>query len=608
MFQSFDTHAAPAASRERVGRLRAALAASDLAGFIVPHADEHQSEYLPAAAERLAWLTGFTGSAGMAIVLREEAVIFVDGRYTIQVRRETDGSVFAPEHLIETPPQRWLARRVQEGDRIGYDPRLLTVAEARRFAEALRGSGAVLVPLDENPVDAIWTDRPPPPLGPVAFHPVALAGEEAADKLGRIAAALSDRDVSALVLSAPDSIAWTFNIRGSDIRHNPVPLAYAIIRKDGAASLFIDGRKLSNSVRAGLSPLCRIEEPSAFAATLADLAPAGPTLLDPQITPEWIAKALTKAGGKLVEGADPVAHLKARKNAVELAGMRRAHRRDGAAMVRFLAWLEEAARGGALDEIAATEKLEAFRAETARRDGMELVDISFDTIAGAGPHGAIIHYRVNRDTTRRLIPGELFLVDSGAQYRDGTTDITRTVAIGAPTAEMRDHATRVLRGHIALAAARFPVGATGAQLDPLARAPLWSAGLDYDHGTGHGVGAFLSVHEGPVRISKIGHVPLEPGMVLSNEPGYYKAGRYGIRLENLVAVNEPAPIAGGERAMLGFETLTLCPFDRALIERRLLTEAEAAWVDAYHARVAEELAPLLDGSEKAWLAAATRPL
>jgi Xaa-Pro aminopeptidase len=608
MFQSFDSHGGGPASRERVDALRELLSRVGLAGFIVPHADEHLSEYLPPSAERLAWLTGFTGSAGLAIVLRDKGAIFVDGRYTLQVRNETDGTLFAPEHLIETPPPKWLARNVGRGDRIGYDPRLMTVVETRRFADALKEAGAELVPVNENPIDTVWTDRPAPPLGAVYFQPLSYSGEDSLSKIARIKAALAERHAAAAVLSAADSIAWTFNIRGSDIRHNPVPLSFAVLRLDGQPQLYIDGRKLSNAVRDELADLCAIAEPSALAADLAGLATDGAVLLDPQATPEWIARTIREAGGAVVEGADPVALLKARKNPVELDGARRASRRDGAAVARFLAWLDEVAGSGEIDEIAAAEKLEAFRADMARRDGMELVDLSFDTISGSGPHGAIIHYRVTRETSRRLQPGELYLVDSGGQYRDGTTDITRTVAIGAPTPEMRDRATRVLKGHIALATARFPAGTSGAQIDPLARLALWAAGLDYDHGTGHGVGSFLSVHEGPARISKLGHVGLEPGMILSNEPGYYKAGHYGIRLENLVVVTPPELVPGGERAMLGFETLTLCPFDRRLVDPTLMTAQEVAWLDAYHAEVNRSLSPLLDERERAWLAAATRPI
>ncbi len=596
----------PSQTRRRLDLLRDALARDHLAGFLIPHGDEHQSEYPPPSSERLAWLTGFDGSAGFAIVLRDAAAVFVDGRYTLQARTQVDAEAFAQEHLIETPPSKWLAAHLKKGDRIGYDPWLMTIADVRRFNEACKAGEAELVAVTANPIDAIWTDRPAPPLGAVSLQPVAFAGEEAADKIRRLQALLAERKVDAVVLTQPDSIAWTFNIRGSDVAHNPTPLAFAILPAAGKPSVFIDGRKLSNAVRATLADLAEPREPAEFATALAALG-ASRVLLDPQATADAIRSAIVAAAATIVEGGDPVALPKARKNATELAGMRKAHIRDGAAMIKFLAWLDGMAPGS-VDEIGAAGKLRAFRAETAKRDGMELVDLSFDTISGAGPNGAIVHYRVTPATSRTLEPNSLYLVDSGGQYRDGTTDITRTVAIGEPTAEMRERFTRVLKGHIAIATARFPVGASGAQLDTLARIDLWRAGLDYDHGTGHGVGAFLSVHEGPARISKLGTVPLEPGMVISNEPGYYKTGAYGIRIENLVIVTPPAPITGGDREMLGFETLTLCPIDRRLIDRRLLEADERAWLDGYHARLLPALAAFLDDDERAWLAKATRPL
>jgi Xaa-Pro aminopeptidase len=592
---------------DKLKRLRASLAEAGLAGFLVPHADEYQSEYPPPSAERLAWLTGFTGSAGFAIVLGKKAAIFVDGRYTLQAEAQVDGTVFQREHLIEHPPAKWLAAHARPGDRIGYDPWLLTLAGVRRFTEACKSAGAELVPLDANPIDAIWTDRPAPPLGAVTLHPVALAGEEAAHKVERLQAALAEKKVDAAVLSQSDSIAWLFNIRGSDVAHNPTALAFALLPATGRPAVFIDGRKLSNSVRAAFADLADLEAPAALADRLASLG-GRRVLVDPQETSDAIRRIVVTAGGTIIDGADPVALPKARKNETELAGMRRAHLRDGVAMVRFLAWLDKA-EPGSLDEIAAAEKLRAFRADTAAKDGMELVDLSFETISGAGPNGAIVHYRVTPETNRRLEAKSLYLVDSGGQYRDGTTDITRTVAVGTPTAEMRQRFTLVLKGHIAIATARFPAGTSGGQIDALARIALWKAGCNYDHGTGHGVGAFLSVHEGPARISKTGSgVPLEPGMVLSNEPGYYKAGAYGIRTENLVIVTPPAPIPGGDRDMLGFETLTLCPIDRRLVDPSLMTPAEIAWLDGYHGWVAASLAPRLDAADRDWLVAATAPI
>jgi Xaa-Pro aminopeptidase len=600
-----DTHSASLSTPEKLKGLRDSLAVLGLTGFLVPHGDEHQSEYPPPSSERLAWLTGFTGSAGFAIVLKDAAAIFVDGRYTLQAAAQVD-PVFAREHLIENPPSKWLAGHAKSGGRIGYDPWLLTLADVRRFTDAAKSAGAELVPVEANPIDALWLDRPAPPLGAVALHPASLAGEEAAAKIARLQSLVAAKNADAAVLTQPDSIAWLLNIRGADVAHNPTALAFAVLPAAGRPALFIDGRKLSNSVRTALASLAEIEAPASLAAGLAALG-GKRVLLDPQATADAIRKMIADAGGTIVEGQDPVALPKARKNETELAGMRRAHLRDGAAMVRFLRWLDEAPPG-TVDEIAAAERLRAFRAEAAAKDGMELVDLSFDTISGAGPNGAIVHYRVTPETNRRLESGSLYLVDSGAQYRDGTTDITRTVAVGAPSAEMRERFTLVLKGHIAIATARFPVGASGAQLDTLARIALWKAGCDYDHGTGHGVGAFLSVHEGPARISKMGSVPLEAGMVLSNEPGYYKAGAYGIRTENLVIVTPPAAIPGGDRDMLGFETLTLCPIDRRLVDIALLTADEIAWFDAYHAWVKASLTPLLDAANRDWLTAATTPL
>ncbi len=597
------------AAHDRLTQLRAELSRDQLTGFIVPHTDEHQSEYLPPSAERLAWLTGFTGSAGAAVVLQDEAAVFVDGRYTIQAAAEVDPSAFALEHLIEMPPWKWLKARLKPGDRIGYDPWLMTSAEVKRLDEVCRAAEATLVGVTGNPIDHIWTDRPAPPLGAVTIHPTELSGEEAQGKIGRLQASIADAKADAAILAQADSVAWTFNLRGADIAHNPVALAYAVLPADGKPSLFIDGRKLTNSVRATLADLAELHEPAEFTGSLAALGREGAkVLLDPKGTAAAIAAAIRDAGGTVVEGADPAELPKARKNDTELAGTRRAHIRDGAAMVRFLAWLDGAAASGEIDEVIAADRLAGFRADTARRDGSELVDVSFATISGAGPNGAIVHYRVTPKTNRPLESGSLYLVDSGGQYRDGTTDITRTIAVGVPTDEMRDRFTRVLKGHIAIATARFPVGASGAQLDTLARAALWQAGLDYDHGTGHGVGSFLAVHEGPARISKLGTVPLEPGMILSNEPGYYKAGAYGIRIENLLVVTPAAIVTGGDRPMLGFETLTLAPIDRRLVDLSILSPAEIAWLDAYHARIGPALGHLLDDEERQWLAQAAAPI
>ncbi len=587
---------------ERLARLRAELKRRGLAGLIVPRADEHQGEYVPGRARRLAWLTGFTGSAGLAAVLPDAAAVFVDGRYTLQVRAEVDTGLFTPRHLTEQPATDWLAETAKRGERVGLDSRVHTVEQVERFREALAKAGAELGELDDNPIDAVWTDQPPPPLGPVGPHAVAYTGRDAADKRADIAKAVADQGAAAAVLSAPDSIAWLLNIRGSDVPHTPLPLSHAILRADQSVELFVDSRKLLPGTREHLGNRVTVRSPEQFAEALAALRGSA-VLVDPAQTSAFVTRRLTEAGARLVKAADPCQLPKACKNPVELEGTRRAHRRDGVAVTRFLAWLAIEAPKGGLTEIAASDRLEAFR-----REGERFRDLSFPSISGAGANGAIVHYRASPETERPLTAGELYLIDSGAQYLDGTTDITRTVAIGTPDAEQRDRFTRVLKGHIALATVRFPAGTTGAQLDVLARLPLWQAGLDYDHGTGHGVGSYLSVHEGPQRISKLPNtVALKPGMILSDEPGYYKTGAYGIRVENLVVVTE-LQVPGAERPMLGFETLTLAPIDRALVEPALMSADEIAWLDAYHARVRESLRDQLDPATAAWLDAATRPI
>lgn len=603
MFQTFDDVADPSRGAKRLSLLRAELGKRGLDGFLIPRSDAHQGEYVAACDERLAWLTGFTGSAGAAAVLTEDAAVFVDGRYTLQVRDQVDCEAFAPQHLIDTPPSKWLAEKLNAGMRLGFDPMLHTMSAVKRLREVCEEAGAELVAVADNPLDAIWRDRPQPPLGPVTLHPLEFSGEATADKIIRLREILSDNKADVAVLSQPDSIAWAFNIRGSDVPHTPLPLSFAILRAEGMPQLFIDTRKLSDTVCAALDGLVEVVSPSKFFEALAAMDNKA-VLVDPAWTAEAVGQAVEAGGGRIVNGSDPVALPRAKKNAVEIAGARAAHVRDGIAYTRFLAWFDEQAPSGELDEIKAAEALEGFRCETGK-----LKEISFDTISGAGPNGAIVHYRVSRETNRKIEPGTLYLVDSGAQYEDGTTDITRTLAVGAPSADMRRHFTLVLKGHIGIATARFPVGASGAQLDTLARIALWNAGLDFDHGTGHGVGSYLSVHEGPQRISKLGNVPLEPGMILSNEPGFYRTGEYGIRIENLECVTEAREIDRGERPMLGFETLTLAPLDRRLIDVALLNEAERAWVDAYHARVLAEIGPgLEDAAARSWLEAATRPL
>jgi len=603
-FQSFEDRAERAASGPRLAALRTELARRGLTGFIVPRSDRHQNEYVPASEQRLAWLTGFSGSAGIAIVLMERALLFVDGRYTLQAREQVDTSLFTIEHLVETPPDRWIEENLTAGDRIGYDPWLHTVEGAERLGKACAAAGATLVAVEPDLIDAIWADRPAPPLGAVTLHDVRFAGEAAEDKLARIRAEVAKLRADALVVSDPHAVAWAFNIRGADVAHTPLPLAFAVVPQAGRPSLYVDGRKLSNKVRNRLEALADVREPSDFVGALEALGRQKQTVrLDQATAADALARLITSHGGKVTRGACPIALMKAVKNEIEVAGAHAAHIRDGAAVTRFLAWFDREAPRGKLTEIAAVAALESFR-----RDTGLLKDISFPTIAGAGPDGAIVHYRVTSRSNRVVAPGELFLIDSGAQYEDGTTDITRTIAVGEPTAEMRDRFTRVLKGHIAIARAIFPEGTTGAQLDSFARQFLWAQGLDFDHGTGHGVGSYLSVHEGPARISKLGTAALKPGMILSNEPGYYKAGAYGIRIENLVLVIAAAPVPGAEKPLNAFETLTLAPIDRRLIVPELLTPEETAWLDRYHARVVEALSPLLDADSRAWLTAAARPL
>jgi Xaa-Pro aminopeptidase len=614
MFQSFAETSDPSKGAERAAALRARLKALSLDGFIVPRADEHQGEYVPRAAERLAWLTGFTGSAGTAVVLAGKAAIFVDGRYTLQVRDQVDTAVFEPVSVLETSVSDWLKAEAGQGARIGYDPWLMTRAQVRQIAEKLESVGAELVALDANPLDAVWTDRPAAPTAAVSEQPEALAGRPAAEKIAEIAKAVAEKRADVAVLTDPASVAWLFNIRGGDLPRTPAPLSFALVPASGRPELFIDGRKLSNEVRDRLEQVADVREARDFAGRLTELGQAGRRVLyDKQGSAEAVARLVEAAGGTIVEGADPVALPKARKTGAELAGSRQAHLRDGVAMLRFLRFLETSG-AGALTEIDAAKRLEDFRRDTAAEGDMPLADLSFETISSAGPNTTINHYRVTERTNRRLDSGDLYLIDSGAQYRDGTTDITRTVLVGeAEPARLdlyRDRFTRVLKGHIAIAAARFPKGTTGAQIDVLARHALWQAGLDFDHGTGHGVGAYLSVHEGPQRIAKTGHAALEPGMIISNEPGYYSAGDFGIRIENLIVVREPQPVPGGDRPMLSFETVTLAPIARGLIEPRLMSAAEIAWLDSYHLRVYGALSgwPSLTVDERAWLERACRPI
>lgn len=601
-YQTFDDPSERAQGAARVAALRAEIQRRGLTGFLVPRADRQQNEYLPASEERLAWLTGFTGSAGAAIVLADRAALFVDGRYTLQVQSQSDTAVFAIEHFVDNPPPVWLEHNIKPGDRIGYDPWLHTADQADRFARACAKVGATLVALDDNPIDALWTNRPAPPSAAVTLRPLALAGESTADKLARIRDELTKLRADALIVSDPQNVDWTFNIRGSDVAHTPLALGFASIPREGRPRLYIDPAKLSNEVRHALEEFSDVHATDDLPRDLAAFKDQS-VLLDQGSAADALTRIVTDNGGKPTRTADPITLMKAVKNNAEIAGTRAAHLRDGAAMTRFLCWLDHEMPSGKLTEIDAVKALESFR-----RDTGLLKDVSFPSISGAGPNGAIVHYRVTSATNRVIGQDEMFLIDSGAQYEDGTTDITRTVINGTPTDDMRDRFTRVLKGHIAIAEAVFPIGTTGAQLDPFARAALWQAGIDFDHGTGHGVGSYLSVHEGPARISKLGHTPLKPGMILSNEPGYYKTGAYGIRIENLVLVVAAPSPDGAEKPLNAFETLSFAPIDRRLIDPRLLTAQELHWLNSYHARVREAVTPLVDPATQSWLEQATRPI
>ncbi|MCH2326475.1 MAG: aminopeptidase P family protein [Rhodospirillales bacterium] len=587
----------------RLGALRDELKRRDLDGFIQPRSDEHQGEYVARKSERLAWLTGFTGSAGLAVVLADKAAVFADGRYTLQVEKEVDGGLFEHCHLTDKPPADWIAANLAPGARLGFDPWLLTPVQTARFQAACKKAGGELAACDGNPVDAVWTGQPTAPLSPVVAHDAAFAGDSSNDKRRRIADGLKADKAGAVVLTAPDSIAWLLNVRGDDVPFTPLALSFAILYADASAELFIDGRKLAPGTADHLGGDVKTLEPDAFGPALDRLGKDAKTVrVSADTAPLWVFDRLEKAGAVIDRGDDPCQLPKAIKTTVQIDGIRTAHRRDGASLTRFLAWLDGEAAKGSLMESACADKLESLR-----RGNDHFQGLSFPTISSAGANGAIVHYRVSEETDAPLRPKSLYLVDSGAQYLDGTTDVTRTIAIGEPTDEMRRNFTLVLKGHIALATARFPEGTTGSQLDTLARLPLWRAGLDYDHGTGHGVGHFLGVHEGPQRISKRpNRVALEPGMVVSNEPGYYKAGAYGIRIENLVTVVQVESDA--EKPLLGFETLTLTPIDRALVVADMLDGAEVAWLDAYHARVLDEITPLVDEATAEWLAEAAAPI
>jgi len=603
MIQNFEVQGGPEYGQKNLPKLRTSLKKMGLDGLIVPHTDEYQNEYLPDCNKRLMWLSGFTGSAGAAIVMTETAAIFVDGRYTLQVAAQVDNTLFTYEKLKQGGVAKWLKTNTKSGQVIGYDPRLLSPSALETMRKATALSGAKLKALETNPIDAAWHDRPPSPTAKLTIQPLDLAGESHADKRTRIGKAIAGQNADAALITSPASIAWLLNIRGGDVMCTPLPLSTLIVKANGQVDLFVKPEKLTDDVRSHLGNDVSIQTEEDLAKGLKSLKGQS-VIADPAISSAWYFEALKDAGAKIIKAQDPIALPKACKNSAEIAGTTEAHQRDAVPLIKFLHWLDTEAQSGQVDEIDAAGQLEHFRHETG-----QLKDLSFESISGAGSNGAIVHYRVSKATTKKLAKGSLFLIDSGGQYQDGTTDVTRTVPIGKPDAEMRERFTLVLKGHIALATVRFPVGTTGSNLDALARHALWQHGLDYDHGTGHGVGVYLGVHEGPQRISKMPNkIALKPGMIVSNEPGYYKTDGYGIRIENLQYVTEAEAIKGGERKMLGFANLTLAPLHKDLIDVSLLTQAERNYVNAYHADVWAKIGGQVEGDVKAWLKKACAPL
>ncbi|WGM30684.1 aminopeptidase P family protein [Brevundimonas sp. NIBR11] len=603
MRQSFDETTSPSFGAKHLPLVRAAMAQQGLDGFLVPHEDEHQNEYLPAANDRLAWLSGFTGSAGAGVVMKDRAAVFADGRYTVQVRAQVDANQFEILDLVEGGVPAYL-EKVPSGAVIGYDPRLHSPDALATLKRAAAKAGASLKAVDGNPVDQAWAEaRPGQPQAPVVPHEDRYAGETSASKRKRIGEAVAAAGADAVVLTAPSSIAWLFNVRGGDVIRSPLPLAQAIVAANGTAMLFLDPAKVTNELPGWLGDDVTLMNPAELGQALEGMKGLK-VLIDPAQSSAWYFDRLELVGATVVRGMDPCALPRAAKNPVEIEGSRQAHIRDGAALARFLHWVDTVAQVELPDERGVVEALERFREETGA-----LKDLSFDTIAGVGPNAALPHYKPVTRTIRKMEKGSLLLVDGGGQYLDGTTDVTRTLAIGEPSADQRRMFTLVLKAHIAMAVIRFPVGTSGHQLDALARAPMWMAGFDYDHGTGHGVGSYLGVHEGPQRIAKaVNSQPLLTGMILSNEPGYYREGHWGIRIETLQVVTAPEPIPGGERPMHGFEQLTFAPLDRKLIDVSLLTADERAYVDAYHAETWAKVGPLLDGEAKAWLESQCKPL
>ncbi len=597
-------NAGPPAPAWRLCALRREMAARGIDGFIVPRADEYQGEYVPACSDRLLWLTGFGGSAGVAVVLADKASIFIDGRYTLQVEDQVRTEDWERRHLFNDPPSGWIAENLGKR-KLGYDPWLHTVPGLTKLNAAVEKAGGTLVPCETNPLDAVWSNQPVPPLSAMQVHPLEYAGQAAQDKIDAVTAGLAEEGADAVVISDPASIAWLLNVRGGDIPCTPLSLSFATVESSGAVTLFTDRRKVTAEVHAWLPECVTVQPREALPGTIETISAEGRTIrIDGETGASWFANRIEASGGSVTVAEDPCALPKACKNTTEIAGTRAAHIRDGVALTRFLAWLDHANREGRneeVDEISAAAKLAEFRAEV---DGYR--GGSFDTISGFGPNGAVVHYHVSEWTNRSFEPGSLYLVDSGGQYPDGTTDVTRTIAIGEPDDDQRAHFTAVLKGHIAMATARLPKESSGAALDYLARAQVWQLGADFDHGTGHGVGSYLSVHEGPQRVSKTSNVALKPGMIVSNEPGYYRTDAWGIRIENLVVIEEDP--GETERPMLQMSTITKAPIDRRLIDTSAMTESEIAWLDAYHADVCDTLTPLLDAKTASWLAAATRPL
>ena len=606
MFQDFEEKGSSAESAARLAQLRAILSQAGVDGFILPRSDEFQNEYIPDSAERLRWLTGFTGSAGFAVILPDRAVAFSDGRYAVQLPAQLDPKAFSAADSTKIGLPEFLSQNAK-GLRIGFDPWMHTAEEVAALRKAAATDGFEMVALSRNPVDLVWQDRPAPPKGRVAIHPDAYAGQSAEEKRAQMDAALEKADADLCVLTDPCSLAWVLNIRGADVIHKPLPLAFTILRRGALPLIFLDPDKIDPSDRPELERRAELREPETFERLLRQASRDAKVMIDTKLAARRIVDIVEGAGGTVVEGRDPALLPRARKNAVEVEGARQAHLRDGAAMASFLAWMD-AQEPGSLTEIDAARKLEALRIEFARANGMELKDISFDTISAAGPNAALPHYRVSTASNRTIRAGEVYLVDSGGQYLDGTTDITRTIAVGDVPEHVRRAFTLVLKGMIAVSTARFPKGTRGTELDPLARIALWRHGLDYAHGTGHGVGSYLGVHEGPQSISRRGTIVIEDGMILSNEPGCYREGEFGIRIENLILTLPAEPIEGGDLPMHGFETLTFAPIDRRMIVPALLEDLEADWLDAYHAQVRTKLTPLLDAEDGAWLARATAPL